>query len=171
MLWGRAGEAAVDSGVAGAARAAEVRALLEALPTCVSRDMCDNLVLSFCLVHSKGARKRMVPPPPAPRLHARPNQRVMEQHNRGKVDLITLILVSRLPAADAEIQMASTGEVVFGGMLQVKGHQPPETCLVVKWQAAAFCGADPGTVRDAARRAAAAAVLHAHCRRTQPRVP
>ena len=61
---GRAGAAVGDSGAAGAARAAEVRALLEALPTCVSRDMCDNLVLSFCLVYSKGARKRMVPPPP-----------------------------------------------------------------------------------------------------------
>ena len=57
-----AGAATVDSGVAGAARAAEVRALLEALPTCVSREMCDALVLSFCLVHSKGARKRMVRP-------------------------------------------------------------------------------------------------------------
>ncbi len=54
------GETADHSGAAGAAKVAEVRALIEALPTCVTREQCDTLCMSFVLVHSKGARKRMV---------------------------------------------------------------------------------------------------------------
>jgi regulator of nonsense transcripts 2 len=30
------------------------------LPTCVSRDLCDELAVNFCYSNSKGARKRLV---------------------------------------------------------------------------------------------------------------
>jgi hypothetical protein len=37
-----------------------VRALIAALPTCVTREQCDTLAENFLLVQSKGARTRMV---------------------------------------------------------------------------------------------------------------
>ena len=38
----------------------QVRALIAALPTCVTREQCDTLAENFVLVQSKGARTRMV---------------------------------------------------------------------------------------------------------------
>lgn len=52
----------MSDGAAGSAKAAEVRAIIAALPTCVTREQCDTLAENFVLVQSKGARKRMVRP-------------------------------------------------------------------------------------------------------------
>lgn len=62
MCFDCADEQDIDAGAAGAARAAEVRAIIDSLPTCVSRETCDTAALSFCLVQTKPARKRMVGP-------------------------------------------------------------------------------------------------------------
>jgi len=55
-----ADEEAAEEGPSGAIKAAEMRALLEALPTCVTREQCDMVSTNLVLFHSKLARKRMV---------------------------------------------------------------------------------------------------------------
>lgn len=56
--------AAEDASGSAAAAAAEPSStldlILSRLPTCVSRDVCDELSVNFCYCNSKGARKRLV---------------------------------------------------------------------------------------------------------------
>ena len=47
-----------------------MRAVIEALLTCVTREGCDALATNFCLVASKAARRRMVRPRDQDRLEA-----------------------------------------------------------------------------------------------------